>query len=118
MIKAWSKHQEVIVLSSGEAELYAAVTAVKVGCEIKGVKSLCKDLGLEVSMHLYGDAKATIGMLSRKGVGTMKHVETNVFLLQSLVSSKTLTVHKIHTDHNFADILTKYVSGLRSGALM
>jgi len=114
VIKSWSKHQKVIALSSGEAELYAAV---KVGCELKGIKSLCKDFGLDVSMHLYIDAKATLGMLSRKGVGSMKHVETNMFWMQSLVASKCLTLHKIHTDHNFADLLTKYLTGIKSDAL-
>ena len=53
VIKSWSQHQKVIAVPSGEAELY---TAVKVGCELKGIKSLCKDLGLEVSMHLCVDA--------------------------------------------------------------
>ena len=115
MIKSWSKHQKVIALSSGEAELYAAV---KVGCELKGIKSLCADFGFDVSMHLYVDAKATIGMLSRRGVGSMKHVETNTFWLQSLVSSKAVVLHKVHTDCNFADLLTKYLTGQKSDALL
>ena len=115
VIKSWSKHQKVIALSSGEAELYAAV---KLGCELKGVRSLCKDYGLDVSLHLYVDAKATLGMLFRRGAGSMKHVETNMFWMQAQVQSKDLTLHKIHTDHNFADVLTKYVPGVRVERLM
>jgi hypothetical protein len=115
VVKSWSKHQKVIALSSGEAELYAAV---KVGCELKGVRSLCKDYGLDVSLHLYVDAKATLGMLSRRGAGSMKHVETNTFWMQAQVRNKDLTLHKIHTDHNFADVLTKYVPGIRVERLM
>ncbi len=115
VVKSWSKHQKVIALSSGEAELYAAV---KVGCELKGVQSLRKDYGLEVSLRLYVDAKATLGMLSRRGAGSMKHVETNMFWMQSQVHNKSLVLHKIHTDHNYADILTKYVPGARAEGLM
>ena len=105
----------MIALSSGEAELYAAV---KVGCELKGIRSLCKDFGLGVSLHLYVDAKATLGMLSRRGAGSMKHVETNTFWMQAQVQNKDLVLHKIHADHNFADILTKYVPGVRAESLM
>lgn len=89
VIKSWSKQQKVVALSSGEAELYAAV---KLGCELMGIKSLAKDLGIEVQLHLYIDAKATFGMLTRKGVGSMKHVETNQFWLQDFLSRRKLCV--------------------------
>jgi hypothetical protein len=115
VVKSWSKHQKVIALSSGEAELYAAV---KVGCELIGVKSLCKDFGVDVHIHLYVDAKATLGMLARRGAGSLKHVETNTFWLQGKVQNKDLILHKIHTDHNPADILTKYVPGIKIDRLM
>ena len=115
VVKSWSKHQKVVALSSGEAELHAAV---KVGCELKGIRALCIDFGLNVSLHLYVDAKATLGMLSRRGAGSMKHVETNQFWMQHQVQSKDLMLHKIHTDHNLADVLTKYVPGVRCEQLM
>ncbi len=108
LIKCWSKQQKVIALSSGEAELYASV---KLGCELMGIRSLAHDFGLEVDLHLYIDAKATIGMLSRRGAGSMKHVETNMFWLQRALADKKLVMHKVHTDSNVADILTKYLSG-------
>jgi len=110
IIKSWSKQQKVVALSSGEAELYGAV---KLGCELIGIKSLARDFGLDVQLHMYLDAKATIGMLSRRGAGNMKHVETNQFWLQQTVASKVVVVHKVSTDTNFADILTKYLSGER-----
>ncbi len=75
-------------------------------------------LRLNVSLHLYVDAKTTIGMLSRRGAGIMKHVETNMFWMQHQVHSKGLVLHKIHTDHNLADVLTKYVPGVRCEQLM
>ncbi len=69
-------------------------------------------------MYLYVDAKATLGMLSRKGVGSLKHVETNAFWLQALVSNKTLILHKIHSDSHYADVLTKYLPGIQADILM
>ena len=107
IIKSWSKQQKVVALSSGEAELYGAV---KLGCELMGIKSLAQDFGLSVSLDMHLDAKATIGMLSRRGAGGMKHVETNNFWLQNVVASKIVNLYKVPTDDNLADILTKYLS--------
>ena len=75
-LKSWAKHQKIIALSSGEAELYAAV---KTSSELMGIQSLMKELGDEiVNMTLFVDAKATIGMVSRKG-----WVQLNTFRLQN-----------------------------------
>ena len=106
-VKSWSSTQATVDLSSGEAELYAAV---KLGCELMGIKSLAIDFGITVDLHMYIDAKATIGMLSRRGAGGMKHVETNNFWLQNVVASKIVNLYKVPTDDNLADILTKYLS--------
>jgi hypothetical protein len=108
VIKCWSKQQKVVALSSGEAELYGAV---KLGCELMGIKSLAQDFGLDVALDMHLDAKATIGMLMRRGAGGMKHIETNNFWLQNVIASKIVVLHKVHTDDNVADILTKYLSG-------
>ena len=43
MIKAWSKQQAVVAISSGEAEYYALV---KGGSEGLGVKGIMKDMGV------------------------------------------------------------------------
>ena len=58
--------------SSGEAELYAAVKAV---AELLGIQSLAEDFGQKMSAELLVDAKATIGMVSRSGLGKLRHVE-------------------------------------------
>ncbi len=70
--KSFSKQQKVVALSSGEAEFYAAV---KVGSELLGMKSLARDFVVDVVLHLHPDAKATLGVLMRRGAGSMKHVD-------------------------------------------
>ena len=110
VLKSWCKQQKVVALSSGEAELYSAV---KLGCELMGIKSLATDFGITVDLHMYIDAKATIGMLSRRGVGSLKHVETNQFWLQDVIRNKVVSLHKIPTDDNVADILTKYLGEVK-----
>ena len=108
VVKSWSKQQRVVALSSGEAELYAAV---KLGCEMLGIKSLAADFGIKVQLHMYIDAKATFGMLMRRGAGGMKHIETCNFWLQQKMYEKIIFLHRINSEDNPADILTKYLSG-------
>ena len=81
--KHWTKLQTSIALSSGEAELYAAV---KLASEMMGVKSLMGDLGLETgSLKVHVDAKATIGMVSRLGLGSVKHIQASELWIQDAV---------------------------------
>ena len=71
MIKSWSKDQTVIATSSGEAELYALSKAAS---ESIGIQSIGKDLGLELKIELEVDAIATMEMISREGIGRMRHI--------------------------------------------
>ena len=64
-IKAWSKTQAVIAKSSAESELYGVVRGA---CEGIGTKTLCADLGDEVSVSLELDATAAKGILDRSGL--------------------------------------------------
>ena len=72
LIKSWSKDQAVIATSSGEAELYALNKAAS---ESLGIQSIARDLGIDLSIQLEIDAKATRGMISRIGLGKMRHIE-------------------------------------------
>ena len=84
MIKTWSKTQTVIATSSGEAELYAAV---KGAAELLGVQSLAKDFGIDLKVELRVDANATIGMMHRKGLGKLRHVDVGYLWIQDAVRS-------------------------------
>ena len=58
LIKMWSRTQALVALSSAEAELYGIVKAT---AELKGLISLWKDLGIQLSGHLLADASAALG---------------------------------------------------------
>ena len=49
-VRAWSSNQNVIALSSGEAEYYAAL---KGGSSALGFQSMLRDLGIHTSITLY-----------------------------------------------------------------
>ena len=103
-VKHWAKQQKVVAKSSAEAELYAATLAVS---EAKGIAAAMRDLGLEARIALHIDAKATMHILHRLGIGKMKHLEVHHLWLQGEVRSKRVEVVKIGTDENPADLGTK-----------
>ena len=63
LLRAWSKTQATIALSSGESEMLAAIRA---GTEALGMMSLMKDFGTSETATLRLDASAALGILQRK----------------------------------------------------
>ena len=104
LIKSWSRAQHVISLSSAEAELYAAVRAAT---EIMGVAALMEDMRRATKLTLAVDATATIGMLSREGLGRAKHVDIQYLWLQEKVKTQKLQLSKVPSLENPADMFTK-----------
>jgi hypothetical protein len=100
----WSKVQSNIALSSGEAELNAAVKAIS---EAIGVKELMKEiLGIDVKIRLNVDASACRGILLRQGAGKVKHLATKQLWVQAAVECHGVVVRKVGRETNSADVLT------------
>ena len=104
LIKAWSKDQDNIALSSGEAELYAAGLG---GTQGKGVQSILKDLELPSKVRLHVDASAAIGVIQRQGLGKLRHVEVRYLWLQDELKEGRIELLKIPGTENPADLGTK-----------
>ena len=62
-IKAWSRTQALIALSSGESELYASL---KIAAEALGILSMAKDFAWNLRGEVWGDASAALGIINRK----------------------------------------------------
>ena len=106
-VRAWSSNQNVIALSSGEAEYYAAL---KGASSALGFQSMLKDLGISTSITLYTDSSAARGIIHRAGLGKLRHLETGYLWLQAAVRAKKLLVRKVLGTENPADLLTKHLS--------
>ena len=91
--------------------MYAAVKAT---FEMLGLKSLINDLGGDAGTKLFVDAKATIGMLSRKGLGSAKHIEASYLWIQDKIRTKTVELGKIDTRSNPADMMTKHLDWIKT----
>ena len=106
-LKTWSSTQKSVTLSSGEAEL---VAAVKMATEIIGISQLARDWGLEVEAKLFVDSSAAIGVVNRKGNGRLRHVKVGMLWIQERVEDGDLSVAKVLGTENPADLMTKYLA--------
>ena len=103
-LKTWSTNQHIIVLSSGEAELYALT---KAGSQTSGVRATAADLGIILDAVLYTDSTAAIRMTFRTGVGKVRHIRVQYLWLQEKVADKELGLDKVLGTLNQADLMTK-----------
>ena len=108
MIKMWSRTQALVALSSAEAELYGIV---KASADLKGLISLWKDLGAKVAGHLVADASAALGILKRRVLGKVRHLNTNYLWVQEVMSRKEIVYGKVPGSNNRSDLLTKALDG-------
>ena len=68
-------------------------------------------MGLELCIHISTDASAAIGIASRRGIGKVKNIELIQLWIQDKVCRGKVMVHKVGTDANLADALTKPLGG-------
>ena len=105
-IKTWSATQKNITLSSGEAEL---VAAVKMSTELIGLLQLAKEWDMEMSGSVFMDSSAALGMVKRKGNGKMRHIKVGMLWIQQKSEEEELNYKKVDGKDNPGDLMTKHV---------
>ncbi len=104
-LHAAARTQGLIALSSAEAETYASVSSSCDGIFLKRVLEFT--LKMSVQLKLLIDNSAAGQVLSRSGVGKIRHLSLKVLWLQSHVESKLIVVSPVASAENLADIGTK-----------
>ena len=107
LVKSWSKGQAIVALSSAESELYACVKATSEGM---GVLSVFKDFGMTINGKIWADASAALGIISRRGLGKVRHLDTSRLWIQEVNARKDFEFSKVAGSKNIADLMTKYLS--------
>ena len=107
VVKAWSKTQGPVALSSGEAEYYAMVKGTLEGI---GLQSLARDRGWELELRLFVDSSAAKAIASRKGLGKVRHIEIRHLWLQQAVRDKKVVPRKVLGKESPSDVMTKGLS--------
>ena len=108
LIKSWTTTQAPISLSSGEAEFYGVVKASSVAL---GYQAILADLGHPLEVRVWTDSTATMGICGRRGLGKLRHIDTQCLWIQQKVRSKAIELRKIRGDCNPADLFTKHLLG-------
>ena len=116
LLHAASRTQELISLSSGEAEMYAASSS---GCDALLLKTLiCFCIGKNITCVHYLDPSAPRGILQRQGVGRVRHMSCRVLWMQNLMRNDDRKVSAVPGAQNVSDIGTKRLSKHRLDELM
>ena len=106
MVHSHSRTQASIALSSCEAELYGMMsTAV----ELLFVRTWMEEQGqtLHGTPTLYTDSSSALALCGRRGPGRVKHLDIRILALQTWNRENRLSLAKLPTADNRADILTK-----------
>ena len=103
LIAHWSKLQGNVALSSGEAELNAAVKGVS---EVIGIQEISREFGYEVKVSISTDASVCKSILLRHGAGKIKHLTTKQLWVQGAIETYGYAVYKIPREVNSADLMT------------
>ena len=105
LISHWSRTQQLVALSSAEAELNASVKAAQEGL---GVAHLEEEFGRWLLVQLYGDSSANHGIIARQGSGKVKHLTVRQLWLQQQAELGSCLHAKVPRAVNSADLLTHY----------
>ena len=84
---------------------------LKGAIQTKGLISMMADFGEKVVATVCSDASAAIGIAHRQGLGKTRHIEVQYLWIQHEVKEGKLTVKKVDTNNNLADLLTKAMNG-------
>ena len=109
-LKSWAKTQAIVAKSSAEAELYGVVRGAT---EALRMTSLLQDMGIQVKMQMHLDAAAAKGIVERKGLSKVRHLDVNVLWLQETCARRDIPLHKIPGEDNPADLTTKHIGAAK-----
>ncbi|MCO5602391.1 hypothetical protein L7F22_056522 [Adiantum nelumboides] len=101
-----SRLQKCVALSTTEAEY---VTATEASKEALWLMRLVEELGIKSQVPvLHCDSQSAI-MLARNPVfhAKTKHIDVKYHFIRSVLDDKSITLVKVHTDDNPADLSTK-----------
>ena len=100
-----SRSQKVISLSSAESELHSMVGGCCDGIFIRSCLQFL--VSGEVEHHQFTDNSAARQLISRQGVGRIRHLSGKLLWMQSKVMDGSVVIHQVPTLWNFSDVGTK-----------
>jgi hypothetical protein len=96
----YSRTQQTIATSSGEAELYAIGSGV---CEGLGIANMITESGLAKSTRIFVHTDSTCAKAIATRIGTSKntkHIDVRQLFVQDLTARGLINIKKVHTSDN------------------
>ena len=82
---------------------------------LKGTQHTCLRLEPhDVAVRFEMDSDSARHILHRRGPGRLEHIEIRCLAIQQWVRAKRLSVSRVDTKNNTADLFTKHLDGLRT----
>ena len=72
-----------------------------------GIKHMLGELGIQADITIEIDASAAQGMMQRRGIGRLRHLEVQQLWTQDALSKGVFRLRKIPNEVNTADLGTK-----------
>ena len=101
----WARTQQVVSLSSAEAELHSLA---KCASEALAAKFMASEFGGELKLRLHTDSSAAKGIIMRSGCGKVKHLDIKTLWLQERERLGELVVIKVPRLDNPSDLFTHH----------
>jgi hypothetical protein len=103
----WSRTQQVVSLSSAEAELHGLCKAASEGL---AAMHMSDEMYMYLPLRLLTDSSAARGIVQRQGCGKVKHLDIKSLWIQERESVGDLSVVKVPRLENCSDLLTHHWS--------
>ena len=69
---------------------------------------MLKEMGIEIPITIRSDASAAIGIVMRRGLGKIRHIDVTQLWLQDKVRSGDIKILKVKSSENNSDLLAKH----------
>ena len=114
-LRSWSRTQPCVALSSAEAEYYALAVGIQ---EALLVQSVLRELGFTVEIIAHTDSSAAKQAAEKVGCLKQKHMQLKDMFVKDMLMKGMLTIEKVGTLDNPADMLTKALSAQKLEACL
>lgn len=107
LMKQSSSTQASTVLSSGETTFAGVIKGDRQGL---GFQSLLKNVGVALPLRVWSGSTAAVGICTRQGLGTLRHLNCNTLWIQQAVRTGRIEPNKIAGHSNLTASVTKHLA--------
>ena len=106
-LKAWSRLQQAVALSSAESELYGLVEGAKEVLALR--RAVAHVFGWKEPLipRMFCDSEAALAISKADGLRKVRHIDIRACFIQDQLRQKQLFAYGVRGEWNMADIFTK-----------